>query len=82
LYITIENNSSVVAVIPAFELTRNLEELRNKIDEDKLLEGKFTFTGVTHKEEKDTAIEDVVLLDDEHGESSNRKVVKKTGNDS
>ncbi|CAB4013741.1 Hypothetical predicted protein [Paramuricea clavata] len=74
--IKIENNGSVVAVIPAFELTRNLEELRNKIDEDELLEGKFTFTGVTYQEEKDTAVEDVVLFDDEHCESSNKKVVK------
>ncbi|CAB4000959.1 Hypothetical predicted protein [Paramuricea clavata] len=57
--------------------SRNLEELRNKIDKDELLEGKFTFTGVTHQEEKNNAIEDVVLFDDEHGENSNRKVVKK-----
>ncbi len=74
--IKIQNNSSVVAVIPAFELALNLKELRNRIYEDELLEGQFAFTGITYQEENEIAVEDVVIVDDKHGESSSRKVVK------
>lgn len=78
--IKIENDGSVVAVIPVFELSKSLKDLRNKIEEDELLEEQFAFTALIkhkeHHEEHETTVEDVVLSDDEHAESSYRRVVR------
>ncbi len=68
--IKIQNNSSVVTVIPAFALALNLKELRNRIYADELLEGQFAFTGINYQEEKEIAV------DGEHGKSC-----QNTGND-
>lgn len=78
--IKIELNKVIVAVIPKFELSKSTEELRNRINDDQLVEGQFSFVAVPNKpDENNTKVEDIVS-DDEceescESESSNRRVV-------
>lgn len=74
--IKLYTDDSIVAVIPRFELTNRLEDLRKKIDEDDLVEEPYTFDRVSQSGEKETNVEDVAIDDENGGGSSDRQVVK------